>query len=150
MATEGQLKDAVGASWAVIAAENEVEGKIICKLLSEVRSRASRRHSEAEGRGSVVADPNALGSNDVEGEVGETKPATGMETVSDKKSERTQQGGSREGGGDLGLVSHIQSKVARLFHAHNGKCLRWHLREQEGGATNLAYIHFIGAWEKAR
>lgn len=74
-------------------------------------------------------------SNGVKGEVGETVSAMDMETAPGARNESTQRSSSREGRGCLELVPHIQSEVARLLHARNGKCLRLRLPEQEGSAT---------------
>lgn len=79
----------------------------IGELLSEVGARASGGYSKAEGSGGVAADSTALGSNNVEGDVGETEAAMAMEMASGTKSERAQQSGSREGGGDFALVRHV-------------------------------------------
>lgn len=66
--------------------------------------------------------------------MGETKMKTEMETPLRKRGESTQRCGSRNGRGRLGKVPHAQSKVVRLFHTHDGKCLRKHLRKHDGSA----------------
>lgn len=59
VATEGQVKDSIGASWAPIAAGNEVKGKETGNLLSEVESQASGGRSKVGG-GAVATQRTSL------------------------------------------------------------------------------------------
>ena len=54
--------------------------------------------------------------------------------------------GTRQG--RLGLVPHVQSKIAKIVHASNGKLLRHELREREGRVAKRAYVRFTGVREK--
>lgn len=134
IATEEQLKDAVGTSWVAIAAGKKVEGK---------------------GRPGI-----AVGANSEEGhnrkaqdlavsEHGNTGRTTGdMEMAPDGSSEGTQRGETYDRQGRLGLVLHVQFKIARMLDAHHDTCLRWHPREQESSAAKRVHVPFTGDQEK--
>lgn len=115
-------------------------------LLSEVGCRTSGRCSDAKDRGDDAEEFTAPGPDSVEGAINET--GTEIETMTDARGESIQRGGTRNGRGCLRLVPRIQSKVARLLHAYNGKCLGRHPCEQEGSIAKQAYVCFQGAGKK--
>lgn len=78
----------------------------------------------------------------------ETETEVGTETASGATIEGIRRGGLREGQGYLGLIPHVQSKVARFTCAHNGKRLRRHFRGQEESAAKRAYVRITGPEEK--
>lgn len=132
VATEGKLKNAVGASRAAIAAGKEVGGKVMDDLLSEIGSlRKFGGGSSEEGHSGDAKNSTAPEPDNAEMAIDERKRKMAPGT----SSECTQWGGSYNGQGRIGVVSHIQSKVAQLLHAQNGKCLRRpRPREQKGPA----------------
>lgn len=56
---------------------------------------------------------------------GQTKGET--ETAPGASGQGTQQDESCDGQSCLGQIPHVQSKVTRMLHAHDGKYLHWYL-----------------------
>ena len=129
-AKRSQIEDAVGSSWAALAAEEDSLGRGIGTLLVE----AGAGEGEREGRGG--------------GGVGQRNQwEDPMATESDREIELSQTNRG-VGGVCVGVVPRVQSKLSRALHAHRGKKLLQDLQTQESAATKRAMVRFRGAREK--
>ena len=141
-AKRSQIEDAVGSSWAALAAEEDPQGRGIGTLLVEagaggggggvVGEREGRRgEGGAWGRGCWTArtmeDP-MVAQPDMEIELSQTNRGVG--------------------GVCVGVVPRVQSKLSRALHAHRGKKLLQDLQTQESAGRKRAMVRFRGAREK--
>ena len=124
-----QTEDAVGSSWAALAAEEDPQGRGIGTLLVEAGAGGGGGGREGGGVGQREQweDP--------------------MATQPDREIELSQTNRG-VGGVCVGVVPRVQSKLSRALHAHRGKKLLQDLQTQESAAMNRAMISFWGAREK--
>ena len=137
-AKRSQIEDAVGSSWAALAAEEDPQGRGIGTLLVEAGAGGGggreRGEGERGGRGS--------------GGIGHREQWEGpMATQSDREIELSQTNRG-VGGVCVGVVPRVQSKLSHALHAHRGKKLLQDLQTQESAATKRAMVRFRGAREK--
>ena len=137
-AKRNQIEDAVGSSWAALAAEEDPQGRGIGTLL--VEAGAGGGGGEREGRG----ERGGRGGGDVGQREQWEDP---MATQSDREIELSQTNRG-VGGVCVGVVPRVQSKLWRALHAHRGKKLLQDLQTQESAATKRAMVRFRGAREK--
>ena len=129
-AKRSQIEDAVGFSWAALAADEDPQGRGIGTLL--VEAGAGGRGGEG-GRGG--------------GGVGQREQwEDPMATQSDREIELSQ---TNRGVGEVcvGVVPRVQPKLSRTLHAHRGKKLLQDLQTQESAAMKRAMVRFRGARE---
>ena len=141
-AKRSQIEDAVGSSWAALAAEEDSQGRGIGTLLVE----AGAGGGGGEGGGERGAGGGREGRGG--GSVGQREQwEDPMVTQSDReiKLSQTNRG---VGGVCVGVVPRVQSKLSRALHAHRGKKLLQDLQTQESAATKRAMVRFREAREK--
>ena len=137
-AKRSQKEDAVGSSWAALAAEEDPQGRGIGTLLVE----AGAGGGGGGGRG------GGGGGGRGGGGVGQREQwEDPMATQSDREIELSQTNRG-VGGVCVGVVPRVQSKLSRALHAHRGKKLLQDLQTQESAATKRAMVRFTGAREK--
>ena len=137
-AKRSQIEDAVGSSWAALAAEEDPQGRGIGTLLVEAGARGG-----GGGRGAGGGRGGRGG-----GGVGQREQREDpMATQSDREIELSQTNRG-VGGVCVGVVPRVQSKLSRALHAHRGKKLLQDLQTQESAATKRAMVRFRGAREK--
>ena len=145
MATEAkrsQVEDAVGSSWAALAAEEDPPGREIGTLLVEVG--AGGEGGGGKGRERGGGERGRRGG----GDVGQREQCEDtMTTQSDREIELSQTNRG-VGGVCVGVVPRVQSKLSRALHAHPGKKLLQDLQAQERAAMKRAMVRFRGAREK--
>ena len=116
-AKRSQIKDAVGSSWAALAAEEDPQGKGIGTLLVEAGAR--ERGGRGEGRERGGGEVGGRGG----GGVGQREQwEDPLVTQPDKEIELSQTNRG-VGGVCVGVVPRVQSKLSRALHAHRGKKL---------------------------
>ena len=138
-AKRSQIEDAVGSSWAALAAEEDSQGRGIGTRLVEAGAGRGEGGGERGGgeRGGRVG-----------GGVGQREQwEDPMATQSDREIELSQTNRG-VGGACVGVVPRVQSKLSRALHAHRGKKLLQDLQIQESAATKRAMVRFRGAREK--
>ena len=128
-----QIEDAVGSSWAALAAEEDPQGRGIGTLLVEA--------GEGEGEGGVGEGERPGG----EGGAGVLDSENNGRIRRQPSLSQTNRG---VGGVCVGVVPRVQSKLSRALHAHRGKKLLQDLQTQESAATKRAMVRFRGAREK--
>ena len=141
-AKRSQIEDAVGISWAALAAEEDPQGRGRGTLLIEA--------GEDEGGGGGGGREGGEGGRGGRGGggVGQQEQWEDlMATQSDRKIELSQTNRGA-GGVCVGVVPRVQSKLSRALHAHRGKKLLQDLQTQESAATKRAMVRFRGAREK--
>ena len=112
-AKRSQIEDAVGSSWAALAAEEDPQGRGIGTLLVEAGA------GGGGGRERGVGERGGRGG----GGVGQREQWEGpMATQPDREIERSQTNRG-VGGVCVGVVPRVQSKLSRALHAHRGKKL---------------------------
>ena len=141
-AKRSQIEDAVGSSWAALAAEEGPQGRGIGTLLVEAGAGGGGggRWGEREGRG---GEGGAWGRG-----CWTARTMGGFDgTQSDRKIwlSPTNRG---VGGVGVGVVPRVQSKLSRALHAHRGKKLLQDLQTQKSAATKRAMVRFRGVREK--
>ena len=136
-----QIEDAVGSSWAALAAEEGPQGRGIGTLLVEAGAGGGGgRGGEGEGQG---GEGGRRG-----GGVGQREQWDDpLATQPDREIELSQTNRG-VGGVCVRVVSRVQSKLSRALHAHRGKKFLQDLQTQESAATKRAMIRFGGAQEK--
>ena len=112
-AKKNQIEDAVGSSWAALAAEENPQGRGIGTLLVE----AGAGGGEGRGRGRGGGGRRGHRGGGVRQQVQLEDP---LATQSDggMKLSQTNRG---VGGVCVGVVPRVQSKLSRALHAHRGK-----------------------------
>ena len=136
-----QIEDAVGNSWAALAAEEDPQGRGIGTLLVEAGAGGGGGGGgEREGRGGE----GGRGGGDVGQREQWEDP---MATQSDREIELSQTNRG-VGGVRVGIVPRVQSKLSRALHAYRGKKLLQDLQTQESAATKRATVRYRGAREK--
>ena len=136
-----QIEDAVGSSWAALAAEEDPQGRGIGTLQVETGAGGGgggevreRGRGERGGRGG--------------GGVGQREQwEDPLATQSDREIELSQTNRG-VGGVCVGVVPRVQSKLSRAPHAHHGKKLLQDLQTQKSAATKRAMVRFRGSREK--
>ena len=134
-AKRSQIEDAVGSSWAALAAEEDSQGRGIGTLLVE----AGAGGGGGEGGGREGRGDEGVGQRE--------QWEDPMATQSDREIELSQTNRG-VGGVCVGVVPRVQSKLSRALHAHRGKKLLQDLQTQESAATKRAMVRFRGAREK--
>ena len=138
-AKRSQIEDAVGSSWAALAAEEDPQGRGIGTLLVEAGAGGGgggreRGGGEREGRGG--------------GGVGQREQwEDPLATQPDREIELSQTNRG-VGGVCVGVIPRVQSKLSRALHAHRGKKLLQDLQTQESAVMKRAMARFSGAREK--
>ena len=146
MATEAkrsQIEDAVGSSWAALAAEEDPQGRGIGTLLVE----AGAGGGGGRGGGGGERGGGGRGGRGGGGVGQREQWEDPMVTQSDREIELSQTNRG-VGGVCVGVVPRVQSKLSRALHAHRGKKLLQDLQTQESAATKRAMVRFRGAREK--
>ena len=128
-AKRSQIEDAVGSSWAALAAKEYPQGRRLGTLLVEAGAGAGGGGGgggvgagvlDSENNGRIRWQPSLIGRLSNRG----------------------------VGGVCVGVVPRVQSKLSRALHAHRGKKLLQDLQTQESAATKRAMVRFRGAREK--
>ena len=134
-----QIEDAVGSSWAALAAEEDPHGRGIGTLLVEAGAGGGGRG--AEGRERSGGERGGRG----DGGVGQREQwEDSLATQPDSEIELSQT--NREVGGVcVRVVPRVQSKLSRALHAHRGKKLLQDLQTQKSAAKKRAMVKFRGA-----
>ena len=127
-AKRSQIEDAVGSSWAALAAEEDPQGRGIGTLLVEAGAGGGggRGGGGGEGRGGAWGERGAGGGRGERGGggVGQREQwEDPMATQSDREIELSQTNRG-VGGVCVGVVPRVQSKLSRALHAHRGKKLQ--------------------------
>ena len=141
-AKRSQIEDAVGSSWAALAAEEDPQGREIGTLLVEAGAGGGGGGGEGRERGRGKRGGRGGGG------VGQREQwEDPMATQSDREIELSQTNrGVR--GVCVGVVPRVQSKLSRSLHAHRGKKLLQDLQTQESAAMKRAMVRSKGAREK--
>ena len=134
-AKRSQIEDAVGSSWAALAAEEDPQRRGIGTLLLIV---------EAGARGGGGGERGGHGG----GGVGQREQWENPLTTQPDKEFELSKTNRAVGGVCVGVVPRVQSKLSRALHAHRGKKLLQDLQTQESVAMKRAMIRFRGAREK--
>ena len=144
-AKRSQIEDAVGSSWAALAAEEDPQGRGKGTLLVEAGAGGGGgRERGGGGEGGAWGRRGGRGG----GGVGQREQwEDPMGTQSDRKIELSQTNRG-VGGVCVGVVTRAQSKLSRALHAHRGKKLLEDLQPQESAATKRAMVRYRGAREK--
>ena len=130
-----QIEDAVGSSWAALAAEEDPQGRGIGTLLVEARAGGGGGGREGRGRGGGERGGRGGGG------VGQREQwEDPMATQPDREIELSQT--------NRGVGGVCVGVVPRALRAHRGKKLLQDLQTQESAATNRAMVRFRGAREK--
>ena len=145
MATEAkrsQIEDAVGSSWAALAAEEH----------SQERGRGSLLVEAGAGGGGGGGEERGRGGGEREGRGGEgfgqrEQWEDPLATQPDREIELSQTNRG-VGGVCVGVVPRVQSKLSRTLHVHRGKKLLQDLQTQERTTMKRAMVRFSRAREK--
>ena len=136
-AKRSQIEDAVGSSWAALAAEEDPQGRGIGTQLVEAGARGGGGRGGAGERGGVGAEMleqreqwEDLLASQPDGEIELSQTNRGV------------------GGVCVGVVPRVQSKLSRALHAHRGKKLLQDLQTQESAQMKRTMVRFRGAREK--
>ena len=140
LAPKNQIEDAVGSSWAALAAEEDPQGRGIGTLLVE----AGAGGGEGRGRGRGGGGRRGHRGGGVRQQEQLEDP---LATQSDGGMELSQ---TNRGVGGVcgGVVPRVQSKLSRALHAHRGKKLLQDLQTSESVPMKRALVRFRGAREK--
>ena len=141
-AKRSQIEDAVGSSWAALAAEEDSQGRGIGTLLVEAGAGGGGGGGGGRERGG--GERGGRGGRGVGQREQWEDP---MATQSDREIELSQTNRG-VGGAYVGVVPRVQSKLSRALHAHRGKKLLQDLQTQESAATKRAMVRFRGTREK--
>ena len=139
-AKKNQIEDAVGSSWAALAAEEDPQGRGIGTLLVE----AGAGGGEGRGRGRGGGGRRGHRGGGVRQQEQLEDP---LATQSDGGMELSQTNRG-VGGVCVGVVPRVQSKLSRALHAHRGKKLLQDLQTSESVPMKRALVRFRGAREK--
>ena len=139
-----QIEDAVGSSWAALAAEEDPQGRGIGTLLVEAGA-----GGEGGGRG---GEGRERGGGERRGREGggfgqREQWEDPLATQPDREIELSQTNRG-VGGVCVGVVPRVQSELSRALHAHGGKKLLQDLQTQESAVMKRAMVRFRGAREK--
>ena len=141
-AKKTQIEDAVGSSWAALAAEEDPQGRGIGTLLVEAGVGEGRGIEEGRERGRGERGRRGGGG------VGQREQwEDPLATRPDREIELSQTNRG-VGGVCVGVVPRVQSDLSRALHAHRGKKLLLDLQTLESAATKRAMVRFRGAREK--
>ena len=139
-AKKNQIEDAVGSSWAALAAEEDPQGRGIGTLLVEAGA------GGGEGRGMGGGGGGKRGHRGA-GVRQQEQLEDPLATQSDGGMELSQTNRG-VGGVCVGVVPRVQSKLSRALHAHRGKKLLQDLQTSESVPMKRALVRFRGAREK--
>ena len=142
VAKRSQIEDAVGSSWAALAAEEDPQERGIGTLLVKAGAGGGRGGGEARDRSGGETGGRGGGG------VGQREQwEDPLATQPDREIElsKTNRG---VGGVCVGVVPRVQSKLSRALHAHRGKKLLQDIQTQESAAKKRAMVRFWGAREK--
>ena len=134
-----QIEDAVGSSWAALAAEEDPQGRGIGTLLV--------KREQEEGGGGGREGRGGRGGRGGGGVGQQEQWENPLATQPDREIELSQTNRGA-GGVCVGVVPRVQSKLSRALHAHRGKKLLQDLQTQESAATKRAMVRFRRAREK--
>ena len=143
MATEAkisQIEDAVGSSWAALAAEEDPQGRGIGTFLLEAGG------GGGEGRGRGGGERRGRGGGGV-GQREQWKDPLATQPDGEVELSLTNRG---VGGVCVAVVPRVQSKPSRALHAHRGKKLLQDLPTQENAPMKRAMARFrdsFNDWE---
>ena len=126
-AKRNQIDGEVGSSWAVLAAEEDSQGRGIGALLVEAGAGGGGAWGGGVRQREQWEDPLAIQS-DREIELSQTNRG--------------------DGGVCVGVVPRVQTKLSRALHSHRGKKLLQDLQTQESTTVKRAVVRFRGAREK--
>ena len=140
-AKRSQTEDAVGSSWAALAAEEDPQGRGIGTLLVKAGAGGGGR----EGRGGRGAGGEAGAGGGGVGQREQWEDPLAIQPVREIELSQTNRG---VGGVCVGVVPRVQSKLSHALHAHRGKKLLQDLQTQESVAMKRAMVRFRGAREK--
>ena len=141
-AKRSQIEDAVGSSWAALAAEEDSQGRGIGTLLVEAGAGGGGGGGEGTERGGEERGGRGGGG------VGQREQwEDPLATQSDREIELSQTNRG-VGGVCVGVVPRVETKLSRALHAHRGKKLLQDLQTQESAAIKRAMVRFRGAREK--
>ena len=141
-AKRSQIEDAVGCSWAALAAEEDPQGRGRGTLLVEAGAGGGREGGEGRERGGGAWGGRGGGG------VGQREQwEDPLETQPDREVvlSHTNRG---VGGVCVGVVPRVQPKLSHALHAHRGKKLLQDLQTQESAAKKRATERLRGAREK--
>ena len=137
-----EIEDAVGSSWAALAAEEDPQGRERGILLVEAGAGGGGGRGEGRERAGGETE-GRTGGGVGQGEQWENPLAT----QPDREIELSQ---TNRGVGGVcgGVVPRVQLKLSRALHAHRGKKLLQDIQTQESAAMKRAMVRFRGAREK--
>ena len=140
-AKRSQIEDAVGSSWAALAAGEDPQGRGIGTLLVEAGAGGGGGGggSERGGGGRGGRGGGGVGQREQLEDPLATKPDREIELSQTNRGVR---------GVCVGVVPRVQSKLSRALHAHRGKKLLQDLQTQESAVIKRAMVRFRGAREK--
>ena len=148
-AKRSQIEDAVGSSWAALAAEEDPQGRGIGTLLVEAGAGGGGGGGEGRERGGGERGGVGERGGRRGGGVGQREQwEDPLATQPDREIELSQTNRG-VGGVCVGIVPRAQSKLSRALHAHHGKKLLQDLQTQESTVMKRAImVSFRGAREK--
>ena len=133
-AKRSQIEDAVGSSWAALAAEEDPHGRGIGTLLVG----AGAGEGWGEGRGGEREERWGEGGGRGGGGVGQREQwEDPLATQPDREIEPSQTNRG-VGGVCVGVVPRVESTLSRALHAHRGTKLLQNLQTQESAAKKKA------------
>ena len=141
-AKKNQIEDAVGCSWAALAAEEDPQGRGIGTLLVEAGAGGGEGRGRGRGRGGGGRRGHRGGGVRQQEQLEDplaTQSDGGMELSQTNRGVR---------GVCVGVVPRVQSKLSRALHAHRGKKLLQDLQTSESVPMKRALVRFRGAREK--
>ena len=136
-AKRSQIEDAMGSSWAALAAEEDPQGREIGTLLVE----AGAGGRGGEGRG-------GRGGGGGGGGVGQREQWEDLLATQPDREIELSQTNRGVGGVCVGVVPRVQSKLSGALHAHRRKKLLHDLQTQESAAMKRTMVRFREAREK--
>ena len=138
-AKRSQIEDAVGSSWAALAAEEDSQGRGIGTLIVEAGAGGGGGGGEGTERGGEERGGRGGGG------VGQREQwEDPLATQSDREIELSQTNRG-VGGVCVGVVPRVETKLSRALHAHRGKKLLQDLQTQESTAIKRAMVRFRSA-----
>ena len=144
-AKRSQMEDAVGSSWAALAAEEDPQGRGRGTLLVEAGAgRGNGGGRGGRGGGEAGGVWEGVGG----GGVGQREQwEDPLATQPDREIEPSQTN-RVVGGVCVGVLPRVQSKLSRALHTHRGEKLLQDLQTQESTTMTRAMVRFRGAREK--
>ena len=137
-----QTEDAVGSSWAVLAAEEYPQGRGMGTLLAEAGAGGGGRGGEGKGRSRGREGGRGGGG------VGQREQWEDLSATQPDEEIELSQTNREVGRVRVEVVPRVQSKLSRALHTHRGKKLLQDLQTQETTPMQRAMVRFRGAREK--